>query len=161
MTQSKFLRNIVSLKTNGYELRFYLARIENSQDSFFKAKVEFATTPHCSQKISAMSEKILINPSDLIRLIKYFQEHMENIKNNSQEDSYVFVDNTLGYQVHALCGDVSKNQKTGSFSIISMVNIGKTKPFNSSTYIGGESIITFEQVEEFIRALENCNLMIG
>ena len=156
MTQSKFSRNIVSLKTNGYELRFYLARVENSQDSFFKAKVEFATTPNCSQKISAVSEKISINPSDLIRLKKYFQEHMKNIKNNSQEDSYIFVDNTLGYQVRALCGDVSKNGKTGSFGIISMVNIGKTKPFGSSTYIGGESIITFEQVEEFIIALENC-----
>jgi hypothetical protein len=153
--QENILRNLILLKTSGYEIRFYLVELENSRDRLFHAKVEFITTPNVAQKISALSEKALIKLNDLIELKKYFKDHMENLRNKPQDDSYVFVDHTLSYQIHALCGDVDKGKEEGCFSIVSMVNIGKTYPTKDSTYIGGESTITFQQVEEFIVSIDN------
>jgi hypothetical protein len=149
------LGEIISLITSGYEIRFYLVELKNSRDRLFHAKIEFITTPNVAQKISVMSEKVLIKLNDLIQLKKYFKDHMKNLKNKSQDDSYVFVDHSLSYQIHALCGEVDREKEEGCFSIISMVNIGRNYLTGDSTYIGGESTITFKQVEEFIVSIDN------
>jgi hypothetical protein len=152
--RENILQNLISLKTSGYEIRFYLVEMKNSRDRLFHAKVEFITTSNVSQKISAMSEKVSIKLNDLIQLKQYFREHMENLKNKPQDDSYVFVDYILSYQIHALCGWVDSAKEEGCFSIISMVNIGKNSLTKDSTYIGGESTMTFKQVEEFMVSID-------
>jgi hypothetical protein len=152
--QKNFSRNLISLKTSGYELKFYLVHLEDTKDKSFNAKIEFSTTCNASQKISVVSEKTLIKLNDLIRLKTYFKEHMINLASEPEKDSYIFVDYTLAYQIHAFCGNIDENEG-GCFSILTMVNIGKTQPTGDSTYIGGESTITFKQVEDFIISIDD------
>jgi hypothetical protein len=148
------MQDLITLKTNGYELRFYLSYSKNNPNSFFDSKIQFLTNSDSLQKISVISEKVLIKFESLISLVNYFRNHINKLKSNSEEVSIVFVDTTLSYQIHALSGEAFANIEDSYFSINSMVNIGKAIPSGDSVYIGGESTVSFNQIENFITSLE-------
>lgn len=152
--EAKMTANLVILQTNGYELKFYLNSLENYLDNIFDAEIEFLVRSEFSQKVSVKSGVIQINIENLTRLINYLKNHMNIIQINPEQDSYTFTDYSLGYQIQALCGFISPIMEESYFSIISMVNIGKSNSLSDSTYIGGESTISFKQAETFIQSLE-------
>ncbi|AVH68151.1 hypothetical protein [Nostoc sp. 'Peltigera membranacea cyanobiont' N6] len=152
ITESKTTYNLIILKTNGYELKFYLGVAENH---FLDAEIEFSVKPELLQRVFVKSKKIKISFDDLRRLINYFRNHMQSLKVDANHESYTFTDYNLVYQIQALCGFISSNTEESYFSIISMINVGKINPSSDSTYIGGESTISFNQVENFIISLEN------
>jgi hypothetical protein len=147
--------SLVALQANGYELKFYLIPRKNHKNSFFEAEVEFSIKPEISQQISVKSGKIKISFDDLKRLVNYLKHHMQNLQTNADEESYIFTDYNLAYQIQASCGFISSNRQESYFSITSMINIGRTNSFSNSIYVGGESAINFDRVEHFITSVEN------
>jgi hypothetical protein len=149
---SKKISKLVILQTNGYELRFYLVLSKNYY--FFNARVEFSVNHDCLQQVCIKSEKFKISLDDLRHLLNYLRSHMQSLQSDENHESYSFSDYNLAYRMQALCGFASSDPKESYFSIISMVNIGRPNPSGDSVYIGGESTISFERVEEFITSLE-------
>ncbi|MGB3534020.1 MAG: hypothetical protein WBA13_10945 [Microcoleaceae cyanobacterium] len=154
-TKTENTPTIAVLETDGYELKFYLYFSKGAARQSLNMEIEFSVLPELPQRISIKSEKIIVTTTELRRLSDYFKHHIQNLKVNANHESYTFTDYSLAYQIQALCGYASQNNEESYFSIISMLNIGKKNSSSSSTYIGGESIIYFSQVENFIVSLEN------
>jgi len=59
----------------------------------------------------------------------------------------------LHFQIQALSGIVlSENE--GSFSLQFLINVGQADEKASRTYIGGESVVKFENVQKFTSCLQ-------
>ncbi|WP_172642169.1 hypothetical protein [Cylindrospermum stagnale] len=94
-----------------------------------------------------------ISIENLYRLIEYFEQHITNLKKNPEVDCYTFVTSELNFQIQALSGIVlSDNQ--GSFSLQVLINVGQADEKASRTYVGGESVVKFENVHKFTSCLQ-------
>ncbi|EAZ89524.1 hypothetical protein [Crocosphaera chwakensis] len=151
---AKTTNNVVILETHGYELKFYFDFSENIENYLVKTEIQFLTKAEFLQRVFVKSPKFIMRLDDLNRLSQYLKDHIKILETNPDHESYTFVDYSLTYQIQALCGEVSSNINASYFSICSMVNIGRTNPLNTSTYVGGESTINFNQVENFITSSE-------
>lgn len=147
--------NLAILETNGYYLYFCFDFSENIGNNLVSTEISFLTKPEISQEVCVKSERFKMNFNDIKRLSNYFKNHIKTLKTNVNSESHTFVDYSLTYQIQALCGFVSSDKNVSYFTISSMVNVGKTNTSNFSTYIGGESTISFNQVENFINSLED------
>ena len=142
------------LETNGYNLSFYLDFAQKMQKDFVEAEVEFFAKCESTQRICIKSEQFIIQVSELPRLSKYFRDHINNLRKNFDYQSDTFVDYSLMYQIQAFCGSLNSKDKYSCFSLLSMINIGKSQIGNDSIYVGGESTVSLEEVMEFIDSIE-------
>lgn len=75
-------------------------------------------------------------------------QHIACLQQDSSSQSDTFVPRELGFQVKALSGEVI-SPKSGEFSLLFMVNVGRSNEEVSSTYVGGESEVTLENIQNF------------
>lgn len=109
--------------------------------------VEFRLNPLIGE-VAVKSVPTLIAISDLQRLVAYFENHIADLKQNPDSESYTFVTTDLGFQVQALSGEI-RSQSDGEFSIRFMVNVGESNGEGCRVYVGGESLITLENIKNF------------
>ena len=146
--------NIVTLETNGYYLNFCFDFSDNQSKSFINTEIKFLTKPELFAKVFVQSEKFGMRFDDIRDFLNYLKDHMKSLETNQDHESFTFLDYNLTYQIQALSGFISSNINESYFSIRSMVNIGKISTSVDSTYVGGESTITFNQAQKFITSLE-------
>jgi hypothetical protein len=147
--------NLAILETNGYDFHFCFDFPENIENNLVSTEIKFLTKTEISQEICVKSEKFKMHFDDIQKLSNYLKNHIKSLEKNIDYESHIFLDYNLTYRMHALCGFVSADENSSYFTICSMVNIGRTSTSNFSTYIGGESTITFNQAQKFINSLEN------
>lgn len=86
--------------------------------------------------------------SDLQELVTYLERHITSLQLDPSSESDTFVPKELGFQVRALSGEVISPTE-GEFSLLFMVNVGRSNEEVSSTYLGGESEVTIENIQSF------------
>ncbi|MDF2388031.1 hypothetical protein JMG10_41740 [Nostoc ellipsosporum NOK] len=115
------------------------------------------------------SQPELIYIQDLQRLIKYFEEHIAQLQENPDSESYTFVTYGLNFQVQDLAGEVHINPSNllqklpddGEFTIRFMVNVGQTNVEASRTYVGGESVVKLANIHSFTSLLQAVLTELG
>lgn len=146
------------LETEGYQILLELRSLETSKKDVDMI-VEFTLNPHLGS-ISVQSIPGLIALKDLQRLITYFEEHIDRLKQDPDSESYTFVTYGLGFQVQALSGEV-RSPDDGEFTVRFMVNVGQGKFEASRTYVGGESEVTLKNIKRFISSLQLVLVKFG
>ena len=142
------------IETEGYRAIFHLKSLHDSQ-KILDLVVEFVLNPKLKE-LSFKSVPAFIFVNDLKRLVSYFENHIESLKQNSSSESDVFLDYGLGFELRASQGDVFseiESEPEGSFGLLVMVNIGWIEEEISRTYVGGESIVTLENIRNFISSV--------
>ncbi len=134
------------LETDGYRVLLKLKSLAPTKE-YVDAVVEFMLAPHLVE-ISVKSVPTFIAISDLQELITYLDRHIACLQQDPSSQSDTFVPRELGFQVKALSGEVI-SPKSGEFSLLFMVNVGRSNEEVSSTYVGGESEVTLENIQNF------------
>ena len=138
------------LQTDGYHVVFNLQHLDTTKN-YIDTIIEFILDPVISE-ISLKSIPTLIALSDWQELIAYFEQHIICLQQNPSYQSDPFVPRELGFQIKALSGEIiSLNE--GEFSLLFMINAGRSHEDVSSTYIGGESAITLENLQNFLSSI--------
>ncbi|GAB4203748.1 MAG: hypothetical protein Fur006_58350 [Coleofasciculaceae cyanobacterium] len=134
------------LETDGYQVLFQLKHLDTSKE-YFDAVIELMLDPHLTE-VSLKSVPTFIAISDLQELVTYFDRHIARLQQNPSSESDTFVPKELGFQVKALSGEIISPTE-GEFSLLFMVNVGRSNEEVSSTYFGGESEVTLENIQKF------------
>ena len=143
----------ITLEAEGFTFSFEVNRARSDAEY-----VDMIVLFKLDQKLGNVlvrSEPTSITTKDLLRLVSYFENHVAHLEQNSWSASDTFVNTELGFQIQALAGEILSPGQ-GGFSIICMVNIGKSYEEGSSVYVGGEAFAAIEQITAFtsnIRAL--------
>lgn len=139
------------LETDGYQVIFYLSSLNYTQEQV-GIILMFVLNPVLGT-VTLKTPAHSISTKDLHRLIEYFEQHIVNIKKNPDIDSYAFVTYGLDFQIQALSGIVLSDNE-GSFSLQVLINVGQADEGASRTYVGGESVVKFENVQKFTSCLQ-------
>ena len=146
------------LQTSGYRVLFELKDLETTT-AYVDMVVEFQLDP-CLGGSLVKSEPTFVAMSDLQRLLAYFDQHIAYLQQDPDSESDIFVPLELGFQVQALSGEV-RSQCDGEFSIRFMVNVGKSKDEDCRVYVGGESVVTLEQIKNFTSLIHGVMAELG
>jgi len=141
------------LETDGYRVCFDLKGVQASKEHVDMV-VEFTLDQHLGG-IVVKSIPTFIAASDLHRLTVYFEEHIAQLWQNSDSESYTFVPMELGFQVQALGGEVH-TEDDGEFSLRFLLNVGRSKDEGERVYVGGESVVTLRNIKRFIASLHEA-----
>ncbi len=145
------IKDIV-LNTTGYQLTFELKELQHSKDNL-DLTIVFSLDPRLSNVVvKSIPMPILI--SDLQGMIDYFEEHIASLQENPDSEGYTFVTLDLQFQMQAFSGEV-RSPDDGEFTLRSMVNIGKLNSEGSSVYVGGETLVTLENINSFISSIRD------
>ncbi len=147
------MSNQFLLKTDGYQVLFNLTHLEHTKD-YLDAIFEFRLDPQLAN-VSVKSPQTFISIKDLQELIAYFENHITRLQNNPDSQSEPFVTWELGFQVQALSGEI-RSPQDGEFDILFMVNVGQGNEEVGSTYVGGESAVTLENIQRFISSVRTA-----
>ena len=139
------------LETEGYLVMFEIKTIDTSEIDL-DVVISFQLNSQISA-ISFCSDHNLIAKEDLQRLIVYFIQHIENLKQDPDTESFTFVPMDLAFQLQALSGEI-RSQTDGEFGVRMMINVGRSCQEASSTYLGGESTVTLESIQNFITSID-------
>lgn len=107
------------------------------------------------EKLSIQSVPTYIAVNDLQRLANYFEQHVKYLQQDPNRESHPFVPVELGFQVQALQGEV-RSERDGEFSIRFMVNVGKRSATSTNVYVGGEAVVTLENIKNFISSIRTA-----
>lgn len=140
------------LETNGYQTIFNLKSVDKPQADSVELIVEFQLDPRLGE-LSAMSVPSFIHFKDLHRLVTYFEQHIASLRKDPNSEAHTFVTYGLSFQIQALSGDILCEDE-GVFTLRFMVNIGEAYEKASSTYVGGESMMTLANIRSFISSLQ-------
>ncbi|HBL14577.1 MAG TPA: hypothetical protein DD379_24950 [Cyanobacteria bacterium UBA11162] len=142
------------IETEGYRAVFHLKSLHDSQE-IIDLVVELVVNPKL-RELSFKSVPAFIFVKDLKRLVSYFENHIESLKQNSSSESTVFIDYGLGFELQASGGSVvseTGSETEGTFTLLVMVNLGQPETESPQTYLGGESIVTLENIRNFISSV--------
>jgi hypothetical protein len=142
------------LKTEGYEISFELETMQTLKDEF-GVRVGFLLDPSLGN-IALTSSPVPLSLKDLQRLKIYLEEHIAHLQENPDSESYTFVPLDLQFQLQAFSGEV-RSQDDGEFTLRFMINVGMPSEDSSSVYVGGEAVVTLENVNRFL-SLISCLL---
>lgn len=141
----------IILETGGFRFSFDVDYAWTNQEYVGMVVTFRLLSPQ--QEMTLHSARTSIAIADLRRLILYFEQHMEKLKEqNGDAEADVFVNEELDFQLQALVGNVEPPMDE-MFGISCMVNVGLGRD-NFRVYVGGESNITFEQARAFIRDVQ-------
>lgn len=140
------------LETNGYRVVFTLKSVQKTKADFVDSICEFQLDPRLGELL-ARSVPTFIHFKDLQRLVTYFEQHITTLREDPNSESHTFVTYNLDFQVQALSGDIL-SEGEGLFTIRFMVNVGQAHEKACSTYVGGESVVTFANIRSFTASLQ-------
>ena len=141
------------LETDGYWICFDLKGTQAAKESV-EVVVELVLDRNLGD-VAVKSIPTLMTVRDLHRLVAYFEEHIALLQQNPDSESYVFVPMELGFQVHALAGEVQAGND-GEFSVRFLLNVGESSPVGHRVYIGGESVVTLKNLRVFLASLHEA-----
>jgi hypothetical protein len=156
--QQKSISGKCLLETEGYRIVFELKTLETTKQDVDMV-VEFQLNP-CLSNMVVKSKPAFISIKDLQRLVTYFEEHIALLEEDPDSESYTFTTYGLGFQLQGLSGEM-RSPNDGEFSIRVMLNVGESNLENSRTYVGGESVVTLENIHNFTLSLQALLIELG
>jgi hypothetical protein len=144
------MENTITLKAEGYTVAFTLKTVKNVRTSLDLTAV-FSLNPRIG-KVEAASQTMLIRLQDIERLAAYLEEHMARLREDPDSQSYIFVPLDMQFEMQAFAGEV-RGPDDGEFSLRFMVNVGQQDSESTAVYVGGETVVTVENIQNFIAAL--------
>ncbi len=118
-----------------------------------KTEIEFFAYPHPRLgSLSVRSGTTWLFVSDLERLLRYLEEHIVSLQHDASSVSDTLVNLDLDFTLQAFSGDV-QSFSDGRFSLLFMLNVGRRDEVSSSTYVGGEAVVTVAEVRHFVAAV--------
>jgi hypothetical protein len=141
------------LETDGYRIYFDLQKTQATQESV-EVVVELVLDPHLGD-VTVQSVPTLMTVRDVYRLVAYFEAHIARLQQHPDSESSVFVPMELGFQVHALAGEVQAGDD-GEFSLRFLVNVGDSRQAGHRVYIGGEAVVTLKNLRVFLASLHEA-----
>jgi len=142
------------LETDGYQVVFELKSMKEADEDVVDAIIEFRLDSRLGN-LSIKSVPNFIYKKDLEDLIKYFENHIDSLQKDQFSTSEVFITYGLGFQIQAFAGEAI-SPEDGEFTISFVVNLGQADEDSSRTWIGGESVITFEKIRNFTKAIDEA-----
>lgn len=143
----------IILKTEGYTVTFELTRFKNLHTSL-DLTVIFALDPQLGN-IEIKSIPMPITLRDLQDLTTYLEQHMANLQKDPNSEAYIFVPMDLQFQLQASLGEV-RSPNDGEFTLQFMINVGRQKEGSPSVYVGGETVVTVENINSFISSIRQA-----
>ncbi|WP_225409270.1 hypothetical protein [Stigmatella hybrida] len=104
-----------------------------------------------SQRL-ATSTAGYIPVNDIVRLARYFEDHLASLARNPDTQSEGFVPLELNFELQAMEGEVRAGGD-GEFTLRVMVNVTGTGSPNGSVYVGCEGVIDAAHVRDFTTRL--------
>jgi hypothetical protein len=98
------------------------------------------------------SEPIFVSQDDVISCVSYLQSHITNLISNHELESFDFAGSELGFVLQALSGYIEPNRE-GCFGIRVMLCVGREPDNDTHVYLGCESDVCVDEVDEFCKAL--------
>ncbi len=141
------------LDTDGYRISFTLNAGQASQ-ACLDLIVELMLDKHLGDVV-VTAVPILIDVRDLSRLVDYFDEHVAQLLQNPDHESYTFVPIGLGFQVQALAGDVQEGND-GEFTVRFLLHVGQSEAEGHRVYMGGESVVSLKNITRFTSSLHDA-----
>jgi len=146
------MNETLTLKTAGYRIDFDFQphpKIEEGLRGRIRLIATLDFEPH---ELETKEFLLLIN--DLLGLATYLEDHISNLmirqSNQDYAEAYLFLDDSLAYQIRALNGWVGSNMR-GSFSIEVLVKVGFDRYMNKAVYAGIKTTVDVVEVTRFIR----------
>jgi hypothetical protein len=138
------------LKTEGYQVSFEIEPMPHLKDEV-DVKVGFLLDP-CLGNVALTSSPMPLSLKDLQRLKTYLEQHIAHLQADPDSESYTFVPLDLQFQLQAFSGEI-RSPDDGEFTLRFMINANKPNEERSSVYIGGEAIVTLENVSCFLSSI--------
>jgi hypothetical protein len=138
------------LDAGGYRVTFTF-QPTGATKKYVDALIELTLDPQLGN-VSVKSVPTFLALSDLRRLATYLKDHLSGIKIDPERASYIFLPIELGFQVQGLSGEVDTDEE-GEVILRFMVNVGENPDDGSRVYVGAESIVAVERIEEFVSSL--------
>lgn len=140
------MSHLCTLETDGYRVLFNIRGFEADHD-YLTWNVEFQLDPQLGHVLlKSIHNSIAVK--DLLRLVEYLEQHITKLREDPCSTSDVFVEWELGFEAQAFSGDII-SEREGAFNLVFMVNVGKALEDDTNTYIGGDSVITVENIQRF------------
>lgn len=140
----------ITLTTEGYVVTFHLEPRTDLRGSL-DGTVVFALVPGLGT-LEVQSQPMPISVDDLVRLTEYFEQHIANLRADADSEGETFVPMDLQFQMRASVGEV-RSPDDGEFTLQFLVNVGQPDEESSSVYVGGEAVVTLEQIKRFLLPL--------
>lgn len=148
----------ITLTTEGYVVTFQLEPRKDLRSSL-DGTVVFTLVPGLS-KMEVQSQSMPISVDDLERLAEYLQQHIVNLQADSDSEGETFVPLDLQFQMRASVGEV-RSPDDGEFTLQFLVNVGQPDEESSSVYVGGEAVVTLEQIKHFLLSLRHLLTVVA
>ena len=142
--------NKLILETEGYQVSFEIETMPNLKDEF-DVRVGFLLDP-CLGNVALTSSPMPLSVKELRRLEDYLKQHIEHLQVDPNSESYTFVPLDLQFELQALSGEIC-SQDDGEFTLRFMIDTGATSEGRSSVYVGGEAVVTLENVNRFLSSI--------
>ena len=139
-----------SLKTSGYELKFYIRKLDQSPEHLGIIVMFLPCSEYSVPPIKSITNTMLVDGIE--QLARYLENHISSLSHNPAFKSGVFLTYGDVFQMQALGGEVHSDSE-GVFSIQCMVNVGNPTNQPFSTYLGGEAVITIKDANKFVEDL--------
>lgn len=139
---------IIWLEAEGFQVIFDISEIN---DDFLKASISLSFNTDMNRGSLKIQDDYL-EKSDLLNLANYFEKHIVSLEGNPDHDSDTFVSRELTFQARALCGEI-RNNSDGEFTILFMLNIGKSRKEKINVYAGCEGMVSLEKIKTFIQLI--------
>jgi hypothetical protein len=139
------------LDAGGYRVAFTFDNGDASKE-YLDTTVELSLGAELGA-FTVRSQPTFIAVKDLQRLAAYLEDHVAALQKDPNREPPPFVPLELGFQIHALSGDVLSEDE-GEFTLRCMVNVGQGPDDSSRVYVGAESAVDVTRVKEFIASLE-------
>jgi hypothetical protein len=140
------------LQTQGYNLSFYFINKTYERERV-KAIIGFTLKTSLGQILVKSTPKF-IKFENIQELLKYLENHIISLKEESETEPYTFVSDGLDFQVTASTGSYDPSGES-NFTIKCMINIGEAQKEDFCTYVGGESVTTITKTQEFMSELQS------
>lgn len=144
------MKDMLKLQTDGFTFSFKVDHRRSDQE-YVGMIVLFKLDPNLGS-VDLQSEPTSISTRDLQALVAYFEQHIIRLEQDTWNDSEIFVNTELGFQIQALAGEIT-SVGGGNFGIRCTVNVVKSGEGRTRVYVGGEANVTFEQVKEFTNSI--------
>lgn len=144
----------VCLNTEGYQVYFYLRKLDNSQN-----RVGIVLVFNLNSSINEVTIKTNAQSAyceDLQSMIKYIENHINSLQQKSSNDSSTFLDCQKYFQIQALSGNLISEDK-GSFPLRFMINVSyQDIERSTNTYVGAEALVSLKNIKIFVSSLKTA-----
>jgi hypothetical protein len=139
------------LDTQGYQVTFEILTIPDCTDAF-DTIIHFFLDLRL-EAVAFKSVRARLTLDTLREMVIYFDQHVIQLQADPFSESDTFVPMNLLFKLQALAGEIDVPDD-GEFSLRFMINMEQDDVDLTSIYVGGEAVITLQNVDSFLSSVK-------